>query len=272
MKKISKIYFASTNLFIVLISSLFFCEKVHSQDQTLNPNNKPQRESVTIHKAVIIPFEPKLYMSEIDRSIYAETNLSAREIKHKFRDGLNEQIYKAFRAAKFGAVDFMEDTLKFKKDVESIYQFLTYDYVKVPDQQKYKTPKKEKEEKKIDKGQLIVETNSEKRFMNARLTNPKIIPSISGKYKSDVFVFINQLDIKASGAKDAFDLGPERVNRLIVVHYTIYTKSGVEINSGIVEEEFDPTLNIPRKIIDKHFSKIAVTIVQRAQKALINPK
>jgi hypothetical protein len=241
---------------------------IPAQNPTLNTKNKVEREASADHKVLIIPFEPKLYMSEIDRFINAETNLTARQIKFRFSDGLGEQLYKAFKAAKYNAIDLLEDTVKYKKDLNNLYQYLTYDYVKVPDQQNYKVPKKEKEEKKIDKGQLIVETDGEKRFMNARLINPKLLSTLNSKYKTDVFLFINQLDLKASGSKDPLELGAGNPNRRIVVHYTVLTMDGREINSGTAEEDFDPELNNPKKIIEKHFSKVAAAIVQRTQRAL----
>ena len=244
------------------------CKGLYSQNPTISQKGKSERESAASHKVLIIPFEPKLYMSEIDRNINAETKLTAREIKHKFRDGINEQLYKAFKTAKYNALDLMEDTLKHKKDLEMIYQYLNYEYLRVPDQQNYTAPKKGKEEKKIEKGQINVETKSEERFMDARVANPKLMPSLQNKYHTNVFVFVNQLDLKAAGSKDPLDLGPENPNRRIVLHYTIFTPDGKEINSGIVEEEFDPALNIPKKIIDKHFSRMASTLVQRVNKSL----
>jgi len=238
-----------------------------AQEKTISRKSEPVPVT-SRHKVMLIPFEPRLYMGEVDRSINAESKLSANEIRHRFRDGLNEQLYKAFKANNFSVLDLMEDTAKYKKDVEGIYQFITYEYVKVPDQNNYRPPKKEKEQKKIDRGQLVVETNSDSRFMNSRLTNAKLVPQLNAKYKSDVFVFVNQLDIKASGSKDPGVL-TENPNRKITVHYTVYTVDGKEINSGIAEEEFPATLNNQRKIIDKHFSVIANTIVKRVNKGLL---
>jgi len=261
MSNLKRIYF----LFILSC----YAVNLFAQEKVISTKTTTEREATTTHKAMLIPFEPKLYMSEIDRNINLETKLSARDIKHKFRDGLNEQIYKAFKASKYNVVDLMEDTTKYKKDIEHVYQYLSYEYMKVPDQNNYKAPKKEKDEKKIDKGQLTVETNSDARFMNAKITNPKVVPILFSKYKTDVFVFINQLDIKAGGSKDPLDpRDSTNPNRKIIVHYTVYTVDGKEINSGIAEEEFDPALNNPKKIIDKHFSKIALLIVQRVNKGL----
>lgn len=242
-----------------------------SQNKTISEKQKTERDVATAHKVLIIPFEPRLYFGEVDYNINLETKLSAKEIKYKFRDGLDEQLFKAFKASGFNSLDLMDDTAKYKKDLEGIYQYLSYDYQKIPNQQNYQPPKQEKGQKTVDKGQLSIETNSDARFMNARLTNPKTIPQLYSKYKTDVFVFINQLDLKASGSKDPTQLNDGSLSRKIVVHYTVYTLNGKEINSGVAEEEFEPTLNVPKKIIDKYFTKIAATIVQRVIKHLVAP-
>lgn len=240
-----------------------------AQNKTISEKEKTERGPATAHKVMVIPFEPRLYLGEIDFIINAETKLSAKQIKFQFRDGLNEQIAKALKASKYGVVDLMEDTVKFKKDTEAIYGCLSYDYMKVPDQNNYQPPKKEKSSKPIENGQLNVETNSDQRFMNAKLSNSKIVPQLAGKYKTDVFVFINQLDIKAGGTNEpAQPYKSPSTKRRIIVHYTVYTKEGKEINSGTLEEEFAEDLNVPKKIIDKHFSKLAQTLVIRINKAL----
>ncbi|MEI8136975.1 MAG: hypothetical protein WCH21_06610 [Bacteroidota bacterium] len=257
---------------ILFFTLLILSTKFIGQNTTVGAsNNKNEREFTAAHKVMLIPFESRLYMSEIDQRINTETKLTAKEIKYKFRDGLNEQLYKAFKNNKFNVVDLMDDTTKYRKDLEGIYQYLTYEFQKIPNQENYQPPKKEKEQKKIEKGQLNVESNSDARFMNAKITNAKVVPILYGKYKTDLYVFINQLDIKASGNKGPAELGDGNANRKITVHYTVYTYDAKEINSGVAEEEFAADLNNPKKIIDKHFSKIATTIVQRVNKGLAFP-
>jgi len=239
-----------------------------AQNQTINTKPVATRDVASTHKVLLIPFEPRMYMSEIDRNINAETKLNAKEIKHRLRDGLNDQLYKALRSAKYGVTDLMEDTVLYKKDLIAIYQSLGYDYMRVPDQKNYKPPVKEKHLKKVEKGQLVVETNNDQRFMNARLLNEKVLGGLQTKYKADVFLFINELDIKASGSKNPGELGDGSPYRKIIVHYTIFNKVGTEINSGTVEEEFATDINNPKKITEKHFSKIALVLVQRLSKSL----
>lgn len=253
----------------IFLTSIFFFFNAFGQNTTINKKDKTERETSSSHKVMLIPFEPKLYLGEIDYNINTETKLSAKEIKHKFRDGLNEQLQTAFKALKYNVVDLMEDTAKYKKDIEGIYQYLSYEFQKIPNQDNYQPPKKEKDKKQVEKGQLNVETNTDARFMNAKVTNPKVTTILYGKYKTDVFVFINQLEIKASGNKQPGEVGEGSANRKIIVHYTVYTyHDAKEINSGIAEQEFESTLNNPKKIIDKYFSKIATIISSRVTKAL----
>lgn len=256
----------------LIIFLLFFSVSSFAQNKTINSKHKTEREVSGGHKVLLIPFEPKLYLGEIDYHINAETKLTAKEIKNKFRDGLNEQLFKAFKASKYSVLDLMEDTVRHKRDLEEIYQHLGYDYQRVPNQENYSPPKKEKEEKKIEKGQIIVETDGERRFMNAKLDSPKLLVSFFSKYKTDVFIFINQLDIKSANSAEVNSIGVHSGKRKISAHYTVYNSEGRELNSGLAEEEFEPELNNPKKIIEKHFSRIAAVIVSRVNKSLGSTK
>ncbi len=241
---------------------------VYSQDKTIGTGNKPYAKDVTSkHKIMVIPFESRMYLSEIDFMINQETKLSAKQIKATMRDGLNEQLYKKLKS-KMPVVDLLEDTTKTKKDLEDVYQYLTYQYVKVPNQDSYKPPVKEKDEKAIAKGQLVVESNSDARFMNAKLKNATLVPYLGGKYKTDVFLFINELDIKSlNGLPGDFNTAS---NRKIILHYTVYTLDAKEINSGIAEVNMPSNVNNPSKIINSYFSQLAEIIANRIEKSLIS--
>jgi hypothetical protein len=236
-----------------------------SQNKTI-AEKQPVRETAAAHRVMIVPFEPRLYMSEIDHRFNEETKLSFNQIRARFRDGLNEQLYKSFKNAQYNVVDLMDDTVKYKKDLEKVYQHISYAYMKVPDQENYKPPVKDKDEKKISKGQLTVETDGERRFMNSRIRDTDLLPKLHIKHKTDVFVLINQLDIKSVNQQDVLSQGSGK--RKITLHYTVLTYTGKEINSGIVEEEFDTEVNNPNKVIGKYISRISSTVVKRVNKAL----
>jgi hypothetical protein len=222
------------------------------------------------HKIMIIPFEQRLYMSQIDHKINAETKLTQKQIKEVFRKGTNEELSKALKK-NFEVLDLLKDTVKYKKDLFSIYKSLTYKYEKVPDQSNYKAPVAEKDKKEtIKKGQLVVETDPNARFMNAQIISPAMVPALFAKFKTDLFLFVNQLDItSASVLSNETGSISERV---ISLHYTVYTVDAKEINSGICSIKFPGDVNTPSKILSGSISKIAQEINRRILLALSKEK
>ena len=216
---------------------------------------------------MIIPFVPKLYMSEIDHKINAETKLSQKEIKEAYRKGINAELAKALKQ-KYEVLDLLKDTTKYKKDIVNIYKSITCSFEKVPDQSNYKAPAEEKDKKNsaIKNGQILVETNTDTRFMNTKVTSPKLIPELYAKYKTDLFVFINQLDI-FSGEVTASGIGTT-ADRKLTLHYTVFTVDAKEINSGICSIKFPVDVNTPAKIASGYISKIAIEITRRIALAL----
>ena len=252
---------------LILLSFVLFAFQLQAQDKTIGSGNKPSgKEAVSKHKIMIIPFENRMYLSEIDFMINKETKLTAKQIKATMRDGLNEQFYKKLKP-KMSVVDLLDDTTKTKKDLADIYQYLSYQYLKVPDQNNYKPPDKEKDEKTIKNGQLVVESNSDTRFMNAKLKNATLVPYLGAKYKTDLYLFINELDIKALNGSPA-DLNSSST-RKIVLHYTVYTLDAKEINSGIAEVNLPTNVNNPSKIINTYFAQLADIVATRIEKALV---
>ncbi len=265
MGKLNSMY--KIRLILCLISCVF-CFYTKAQDKTIGTGTTPLpgKEPLKKHKIMIIPFENRMYLSEIDFLINKESKLTAKQIKATMRDGLNEQLYKKLKS-KMGVTDLLEDTVKTKADLANIYQYLSYQYQKVPNQANYKAPGKEKEEKAIEKGQLNVESNTDSRFMNAKLKNATLVPYLYGKYKTDLYLFINELDIKSLTGSPA-DMNAGNSPRKIIMHYTVYTYDAREINSGIAETYLPATVNNPSKIISVYFAQLADIVSARLDKAL----
>ncbi|HWY34436.1 MAG TPA: hypothetical protein VNX68_07295, partial [Nitrosopumilaceae archaeon] len=144
---------------------------------------------------------------------------------------------------------------------------LSYKYEKIPSQINYKPPtsEKKKEKKTPQNGQLVIDTDNENRFMNAKITSSTLVPSLYAKYKTDIYLFINQLDVISSNAI-VTDFGNLN-SRTITIHYTVFTADAKEINSGIATTKFPANLNNPSKIISVYISKIAEELTRRIEKA-----
>jgi hypothetical protein len=235
-----------------------------NQKNNTSANDKP----VSSHKVLLIPFENKMYMSEIDHVINNHTNKLQKEIRWSFKDKIDEVLYRKFKT-KYEVVSLVEDTLRNREELKMIYQGIGYRFDKIPDQKNYKPPQSDyKNEGKLKNGHIVATPNSTPRFMNAKIQDKSLLQRLNKKYKTDIFVFINQLDLKSSASKsDKF--GAEKL-RTATIHYTIFDLQEKEINSGVSECNFPRDENDPDKITTQYIEKAIEEIYQRVNKAL-NP-
>lgn len=210
--------------------------------------------SAAIGKIMIIPFESRLYMSDIDMKINQQTKWKFEKIRENFRQQLNSQLKLKLQSVA-PIVSFYSDSAKMAKDLAYIYRSinLSYDLVSNPNS---KTPPVK--QNGIKNGQIVVEANTDKKFMNTTINDPKLLDYLSQKYKSNYFIFINQLDITNNA--ESYSLTTDTYMRDVTVHYTILDKTGKNISSGIATSQFSSKENEPKKIVSLSFSPIAAYI------------
>lgn len=221
------------------------------------------------HKILIVPFNNKMYMSEIDHVINSETKQDQKQIRWEFRDKMDEQLYKKLKS-KYEVVSLLEDTSKNRKEIAMVASGVGYKFDKIPDQNNYRAPKSDyKQEGQIKKGQISDEVNNDERFMNCKIQDKGLLSALNTKYKANVFVFINELDLKAPPI-NATDFNADK-NRTAIIHYTVFSLDGKEINSGTVSVKFPKNANDPAKITNSYLSKGLEEIANRVDKALHPP-
>ncbi|MES2592310.1 MAG: hypothetical protein V4608_10525 [Bacteroidota bacterium] len=240
--------------FIALISS--------AQEGTRAPKNNDQ---AVIGKIMLVPFDPKLYMSEIDMKINQQTKWNFEKIRENFRQQLNNQLKLKLQSTA-PVVSFYSDSAKMAKDLFYIYNStnLSYDLVSNPN------PKTQPvKQSGIKNGQLAVEVNTDKKFMNTKITDQKMLSYLNNKYKTDYFVFVNQLDI--TNDMDSYDIATDTYQREVAVHYTIVDKAGKSLSSGMSTSRFSSKENDPKKIVALNFSPISSDIASKLT-AIVKPE
>lgn len=216
----------------------------------------------TVGKIMIVPFEPKLYMSEIDMKVNQQTKWQFEKIRENFRKQLNNQL-KAKLQSTAPVVSFYSDSAKMSKDLMYIYQStdLSYDLASNPNPNAQPV-----KESGIKNGQIAVETNTDKKFMNIKMNDAKALDYLYNKYKTDYFVFINQLDIVNNA--DSYNLATDTYMRDVTVHYTILDKTGKYIAAGAATSQFSSKENDPKKIVSLSFAPIAKYISDKLTGAI----
>ncbi len=216
-------------------------------------------------KIMIIPFEPKLYMSEIDKKVNEQTKWNFNTIREIFRHKLDIQLQQKFK--QIGSViSFYSDSVKMSKDLTYIYDNtnLSFDPLNKPSSSTSPVVKNTG----IKNGQVAVEMSEEQKFTNILVGDSKMLLYLNKKYASEYFVFVNQLDIKNDAS--TYDIHTDTYQRKVDVHYTILDKDGKLIIAGIASSSFSSKENHPKKIISQSFSPIA-TFMAAKFNAVINP-
>lgn len=221
---------------------------------------------------LLIPFQPKMCMSEIGKEVHAKTNMSFDEITKTFRSQLNLAMYNALRKGNT-TISLLEGSYRSDSVLQYIYESIGYQYDVVPGTapdvagQKEHDPKNDKNQF-IKNGQLEVPVDYSKRFMNVSFANKHLLSDLTAKYSTDTYIFINELDIKNVPNVASEDLSAEEFRREVTVHYSIVDKDGKYISKGIATTYFPYSENDPKTIGEKYFSIIAHHILKDYIQAL----
>jgi len=238
---------------IATVFFFYFVIGSFAQEATRISNEK------VLGKVMIIPFEPVMYMSQIDKKVNEQTGWNFEEIRENFRRQLDVKILLKLKN-KTQAVSFYMDSIKMANDLSYIYKSRSLAYEMV-DPKERNSAANNKKQKNITNGQLTVEMNNDSRFMNAKIINPALLPSLNKKYGVEHFIFINELDIKYN--MDAYDLATDSYQRDVMVHYTIMDKTQKIISAGIATVKLSSNENIPKKIVAQAFVPIADYIAEQ---------
>ncbi|MDG1477819.1 MAG: hypothetical protein P8Q14_11780 [Vicingaceae bacterium] len=265
-------------LFICLIA-LISTTATFAQNNTTGSLNEPAISSRS--SVLIIPFEAKMYISDIDRDLAQNHQMNFQEIKAKFRAALDREIFIALKNYYNPLSFYSIPPNESRKELGYIYNSIGYKYELVPEEVvvkkenvgtkligKFKKKKKEEEyiEAGIQGGQVVSQVDNREKYMKTTLVNEKLLPSLNSKFSASHYIFINQLDIKR-GADMRYAASDEGYKREIKVHYTIFDNVGKELSSGAIKSRFSSNENDIDKIIRVQFPLIAERIV----KNLIGP-
>ena len=255
-------------LLIVLFSGLGLATQAQSNTRGISSDTSARAlanatdNNTPAHKILLIPFFPKMCMSEIGKDVHAATNLSYDQIVQEFRRQLDLAMYTTLRK-KYIAISILQGTDKSDSVLGYIYSNTGYKYDVVPGTVTDIGAKDNKGNKTsyIKNGQLQVPVDYSKRFMNATVNDVHMLANLSKKYNTDTYVFINELDIK-NVTNPTQDLTADTYRREVTVHYTILDKDGKSIAKGIATTYFPYKENDPKVIGPKYFTAIAHAILK----------
>lgn len=266
------------NLF-ALFAILFCSLSLFSQDNTRGETVKDliSRNDSSRQGVLIIPFEPKMYISDISDTRGVKDDLSPLEIKAKFRTSLDLHIYLNLKR-QYNVLSFFRFIPEeAKEELSYIYNSLGYKYEVLPKEEsteketletrflnKFKRKEKptDKRENGIYGGQVVSNINNQEKYMQAKIENDSLLTSLNRKFQTKYYVFITELDINKS-AEDVYKASEDKFIRQIKVHYTIFNNNSKIISSGAIKASFPSTQNDVKEIIQVHFPIIGQKIAAK---------
>ena len=258
------------NLFFLVLLSI--SSHIFSQETTKGdvPNNTNSNKG----SVLIIPFEPKLYISDIDNQLAKQNGMMFQDIKAKFRAALDQNIFITLKNYFTPLSFYTLNEEEARTELSYIYNSIGYKYevleVEVEEEtqgKKFANKFKKKEnndeyvEASVQNGQVVSQVDNREKYMKTVLSNDQLLTSLNKKYQAEYYIFINELDIKRGGDSQ-YTNSSKTQDRTIKVHYTIFNNKE-EVSSGAIITAFDGNENDINKIIKSQFGIIAEKIVSK---------
>lgn len=277
----------SMNKILLLLIAVFAIQyNALSQENTFSKDEKEKLINDSIWKkssVLIIPFEEKMYMSEIDHRITTKSKMTYEELNHFMRKSLTEEVANAVSLRRNAYSFYHPEIDSIKKELHFISTSVSYQYLQLPKEESiqndpskednsqkkelenlnpFKKTAAEKQKKAADQrnsgivnGQLATTEKQGERYMHCRIDNPELLAELKGFHLSQWFVFINQLDLLYSSDH------PGMVR--IKVHYTLYSEDNKLLHSGAEVVLMPENVTDIKEIRDIYLKRAAIGMSQK---------
>ena len=252
----------------LFIACCLLISKLEAQHSTLNFSDSPI--NLTHQSLLIVPFDSRMYLSDINEKLAIENNLNSDEIVERFIAGVDQSIYYTFRERCDVSSFYILEDENTEEELSYIYSQLKLEYELVSKTQektrleKFKGKLKKSRNEKYDRGgisngEIVTVKDERERYMKAVVQDNKMLDSMHFKFDNKFFLFINQLDITNQYA-DAVSMEQMNYSRQIKLHYTLYHRNGEILSTGISSTTFPSHQNDINIIISEYFPILAEQI------------
>lgn len=232
-----------------------------AQEDSFAPEKSKKGEDHTItahssaNKVMLVPFETRLYNSDLDRSIARKSNLNYFQIRDTIRFALNAAIM-AEAESMVQSISMLNpgDPIK-TKDLEYIYNSIGYTYP---------IRKSGSSRSGVSKGG-VRPANSKikyaKESMELRIFNPNLFSYLASRYDAGVFLFITEFSVGVEAGTSQWDLANNMFYRTAKVNYTIFDIEGKKLTSGAESARIPSNVDDLEVLNEEYFPLLAKAVV-----------
>jgi len=267
-----------TFLFILCGTAL-----VSGQDFIYDPDKKTKTDvefynegEVENKKLVLIAYKPVMHLPDPagDMELLANSGKDLDGFHKYVRMGLDLRLSEEFKTD-YSVISLLRDgDEETKRDLERIYNSVNYKYVARPkdfDEKKQPfnaqaikkmfAPKDDSPgrdaETSIKDGQISsTKIDRSKQYMNVSIKDSTLLPYLVNKYNADIFVFLNQFELKKFFAKGE-NIAYNNYGRDVLVHYSVIDKTGKLLYGNAATYNIEAKYDNINEIINMTFPHIS---------------
>jgi len=220
---------------------------------------------------ILVPFLPEFYLSDAERDIMAQTQRTPDEYRHYFRKTLDLKIQAELEDLGVSHSLLQDTTKNGKMLLEKFYEKAAYSYsdpvgVKVKKENIFSKISKSMEDTPDQQtAERTYTIDGELKFMQVEIKDTALLRTISAPHQSNLFVCINQFEIRTN-YKSCIDIANKIYQRDLIVHYSIFNRNGKQLRGNYVVKSFPSNSSSDREIAERLFPEIAKTLREELEK------
>jgi len=260
------IVYKKISLFYVLI---FFCfSKSFSQiKEEVQIEQTKNGQTETYHKIMLIPYDPNFYLSDAEQEIIEATKKDPKQVRESFRRTIDLYIQHGFSRLRpcISLLNDADSIPSLQEALINIYSKTGYRYGN-PMPLPYKPETNDslsKQNKKAVKetfdsrtAQQYITFKGDAKYMNAVISKPEVLEELFKEYGTDIFVFINQFEIKTN-YNSCLNIANKIYKREIMLHFSVFEKNGKQIAGAYATTFFPSDSNNAFDIMKNCFPELA---------------
>ena len=264
------------------IAFLLIGFSLKAQDFTYDPNKKGKSDLEVYNEGnersrnlLLIPYKPVMHLPDPagDVQLVMKSEKSLSDLQKYCRLTLDMSLTKKFKDAynvQSMLVDMSEDVAR---DLDRIYASIGYKYEIQPVDEDAKglpeklvnmikpAKKQSPNEEPVNDGQLrgttrSISANHEGEYLNVSVYDTTLIPYLVSKYNADVFVFVNQFEVKKAFALGS-DVAYQNYYREVKVHYTVFDANGKQLYGDLAIKRLTQKTDNINEIINWSFEDVS---------------
>lgn len=222
-------------------------------------------------KILLVPYNPDMYLSDIEQDIIKNTNMLPVECRSYFRKSLHLKILGELNSYRPTVSLLADNDSEDNKELREFYAQAGYSYLEavgngvgtINDKKKKLFEKKSAEEK----APLYITTRGDDKFMNAAVTNKEYFKKLLQENGCNYAVSINQFEFKTNYSS-CIDLSKQIYRRELIIHYSIIGLNGQLVAGNFLVIYFPSNVNKPQEVAEKTFKSVSSALLMQLKSAL----